>query len=214
MNCIAAIACLPYSDYTFVMAVSSQKTGDFVYALSSCLEDLGGSPKILIPDNLKAAVTKSDKYEPDMNRIMKNFGNRYGLAVLPACPYRPKDKAAVGGHVKIVYTRVYVKKLLLGLKVTRAEGSIIRLFEKLAKTERLILDDFGLTSLEKQQQLDSMEIIEDRHARKATITASQLPVSSWFDVFSDETLADSVIDRIVYTSHRFELKGESLRKKR
>ncbi|MDD4516749.1 ATP-binding protein, partial [Massilibacteroides sp.] len=40
------------------------------------------------------------------------------------------------------------------------------------------------------------------------------PVGSWFDLFSDETIADSVIDRIVYTSHRFELKGESLRKKR
>ncbi|MDD2438466.1 MAG: ATP-binding protein, partial [Massilibacteroides sp.] len=64
------------------------------------------------------------------------------------------------------------------------------------------------------QQLDFMEIIEDRHARRATIIASQLPVSSWFDIFSDETLADSVIDRIVYTSHRFELKGKSLRKKR
>jgi DNA replication protein DnaC len=107
-----------------------------------------------------------------------------------------------------------MQKLLLRLKVARAEGTIIRFFEKLAKTELLILDDFGLASLEKQQQLDFMEIIEDRHARKATIIASQLPVSSWFDVFSDETLADSVIDRIVYTSHRFELKGESLRKKR
>lgn len=107
-----------------------------------------------------------------------------------------------------------MQKLLLQLKVARAEGTIIRFFERLAKTELLILDDFGLASLEKQQQLDFMEIIEDRHARRATIIASQLPVSSWFDIFSDETLADSVIDRIVYTSHRFELKGKSLRKKR
>jgi len=50
--------------------------------------------------------------------------------------------------------------------------------------------------------------------RKATIIASQLPVVNWFDVFSEETLADAVLDRIVHTSHRFELKGESLRKKR
>ncbi len=107
-----------------------------------------------------------------------------------------------------------MQKLLLRLKVARAEGTIIRFFEKIAKTDLLLLDDFGLAPLEKQQQLDFMEIIEDRHARRATIIASQLPVGSWFDVFSDETLADSVIDRIVYTSHRFELKGESLRKKR
>ncbi len=107
-----------------------------------------------------------------------------------------------------------MQKLLVRLKVARAEGTIIRFFDKLASTELLILDDFGLAQLEKQTQLDFMEIIEDRHARKATIIASQVPVSGWFDVFSDETLADSIIDRIIYTSHRFELKGESLRKKR
>jgi len=107
-----------------------------------------------------------------------------------------------------------MQKLLMRLKIARAEGVIMRFFEKLAKTELLILDDFGLSPMERQQQLDFMEIIEDRHARKATIIASQLPISSWFDVFSDETLADSVIDRIVYTSHRFDLTGESMRKKR
>ena len=106
-----------------------------------------------------------------------------------------------------------MQKLLLRLKMERVEATIIRFFDRIAKTDLLIIDDFGLSKLDKQQQLDFMEIIEDRHARKATIIASQLPVSSWFDVFSDETLADSVIDRIVYTSHRFELSGDSLRKK-
>jgi len=110
-------------------------------------------------------------------------------------------------------TYLGMQKLLLRLKVERVEATIIRFFDRLAKTDLLIIDDFGLSKLDKQQQLDFMEIIEDRHARKATIIASQLPVSSWFDVFSDETLADSVIDRIVYTSHRFELSGDSLRKK-
>lgn len=107
-----------------------------------------------------------------------------------------------------------MQKLSLRLKMARVEGTIIRLFDKLAKTDLLILDDFGLAKMDTQQQLDYMEIIEDRHAKKSTIIVSQLPVSSWFDVFADETLADSIMDRIVYTSHRFELKGESLRKKR
>lgn len=106
-----------------------------------------------------------------------------------------------------------MQKLLMRLKVARIEGTIVRFFDKLAKTDLLVLDDFGLAPLEKQQQLDFMEIIEDRHARKATIIASQIPVSAWFDIFSDETVADSVIDRIIYTAHKFELKGESLRKK-
>ena len=115
------------------------------------------------------------------------------------------------GHTVAYYN---MQKLLARLKIARLEGNASSLFDKLAKTDLLILDDFGLASMENQQQLDFMEIIEDRHARKSTIIASQLPVASWFDVFKEETLADAILDRIVHTSHRFELKGESLRKKR
>ncbi len=103
------IACLPYSDYTFTIAVRSQRTEDFLYALSRCLIHLGGVPKILVPDNLKAAVVKSDRYEPELNRLLEDFSNHYGFAVIPARAYRPKDKATVENHVKIIYSRVYAK---------------------------------------------------------------------------------------------------------
>lgn len=105
------------------------------------------------------------------------------------------------------------QKLMHQLKLSRLDGTIIRLFEKLSKTCLLIIDDFGLTHLEHQHQIDLMEIIEDRHAKMSTIIASQLPVASWFDVISEETIADAILDRLVHTSHRIELKGESLRKK-
>lgn len=104
------------------------------------------------------------------------------------------------------------QKLLMKTKMSRAEGTIFKLFDSLSKTTLLILDDFGLTHLEQQQQLDLMEMIEDRHAKSSTIIASQLPVSSWFDVIGEETIADAILDRLVHTSHRIELKGESLRK--
>jgi DNA replication protein DnaC len=107
-----------------------------------------------------------------------------------------------------------MQKLMMKLKISRLEGTITKSFDKLAKTDLVILDDFGLSALEGQQQLDLMEIIEDRHARKSTIIASQLPVAKWFDVFLEATVADGFLDRIVHTAHRFELKGESLRKKR
>ncbi|MEX1211777.1 MAG: ATP-binding protein [Balneolaceae bacterium] len=74
-------------------------------------------------------------------------------------------------------------------------------------------DDFGLTPLSQQHCLDLMELMEDRHARGATILASQLPVASWYDVFAEETIADAILDRLIHTSHRIELSGESLRKK-
>lgn len=106
-----------------------------------------------------------------------------------------------------------MNKLTQKLKFARMEGSILPFFLKLAKTDLLILDDFGLTHLEKQQQMDLMEIIEDRHAKHSTIIASQLPVASWFDIIGEPTIADAILNRLVHTSHRIELKGESLRKK-
>jgi len=103
------VASLPYSDYSFVMAVKQQTTEDFLYALSCCLRELGGSPKIVVPDNLKAAVIKSDRYEPELNRVMEDFANHYGFVVIPARAGKPKDKAAVENQVKIIYSRVYAK---------------------------------------------------------------------------------------------------------
>lgn len=125
--------------------------------------------------------------------------------------------SALGHHAcsqgyKVDYYNL--QKLLLKTKMSRIDGTIYKFFEKLSKAELLILDDFGLTHLEQQQRMDFMEIIEDRHASAATIIASQLPVSNWYDVIGEETIADAILDRMVHTSYRIELKGESLRKKR
>jgi DNA replication protein DnaC len=106
-----------------------------------------------------------------------------------------------------------MQKLLLKLKLARTDGSIIKFFDRLAKLDLLIIDDFGLTVLQGQQQTDFLEVIEDRHAKRSTIIASQLPVASWFDIIGEPIVADAILDRIVHTAHRFELKGESLRKK-
>ncbi|RAJ19804.1 DNA replication protein DnaC [Pedobacter cryoconitis] len=107
-----------------------------------------------------------------------------------------------------------LQKLLLKTKMSRIDGAIYKFFEKLSRTDLLILDDFGLTHLEQQQQMDFMEIMEDRHACKATIIASQLPVASWYDVIGVNTIANALLDRMVHTSYRIELKGESPRKKK
>ena len=106
------------------------------------------------------------------------------------------------------------QKLMARIKMARLDGSLLKFFDKLAKTSLLILDDFGLMNLEKQQQFDLMEIIEDRHGRLATIIASQLPVGSWYDVIGEATIADAILDRLVHTSHRIELKGDTLRKRK
>jgi DNA replication protein DnaC len=106
-----------------------------------------------------------------------------------------------------------MQKLLVKLRLARIDNSILRLLERLAKIDLLILDDFGLATLQDRQQTDLLEIIEDRHAAHATIIASQLPVSSWYDLFTEPVIADAILDRLVHTAHRVELKGDSMRKK-
>jgi len=83
---------------------------------------------------------------------------------------------------------------------------------KLAKTDVLILDDFGLQAFDKQDRESLMDIIEDRHSKKTTIVASQIPVSVWYDIIGEGTIADAILDRLVTASHRIDLNGPSLRK--
>lgn len=107
--CQVFVACLPYSDFSFAMAVKSQCVEDFIYALGCCLDDLGGVPRVLVPDNLKAAIIKASIYEPDVNHALEDFANHYSTTVIPARARKPKDKALVENQVKMIYTRVYAK---------------------------------------------------------------------------------------------------------
>ncbi|MFW5757579.1 MAG: IS21 family transposase [Bacteroidota bacterium] len=109
VNCEVFVACLPYSDYGFAMAVKSQRIEDFIHALGCCLQYLGGVPQVLVPDNLKSAIVKASNYEPDVNRALEDFANHYHCTVLPTRPGKPKDKALVENQVKLVYTRVYAR---------------------------------------------------------------------------------------------------------
>ena len=107
--CQVFVACLPYSDYGFAIAVMTQNIEDFLYALSRCLHSLGGVPQMLVPDNLKAAIIKADLYDPTVNQALNDFANHYNTTVVPARVRKPKDKALVENQVKLIYTRVYAK---------------------------------------------------------------------------------------------------------
>ena len=323
---------MPYSDYSFAMAVRHQSIEDFLYALSCCLEALGGVPQVVVPDNLKAAIIKASRYEPDINQALEDFANHYQFTVVPARVSKPLifknmmqielqmnqlrlrgmarswqamvetrraheltfpeglgillqgeveeranrrfdrlqknarfryrasieeltydssrglDKALIanlatgeylekGESVLITgktgvgksflasalglqacaqgYSVEYfnAQKMFLRLKMARLEGTILKFFDKLAKTKLLVIDDFGLAHLDKQQQLDLLDIMEDRHGRYSTIIASQLPVAAWYDVCGERTIADAVLDRLVHTSYRIEFNDVNLRKK-
>ena len=104
-------------------------------------------------------------------------------------------------------------KLVSKLKVAKADGSYIKEIAKIEKQNLLILDDFGIQPFDAAGRAMLMDIIEDRHGKGSVIVTSQLPVSKWYDVIGDKTMADAILDRIIHQSHRVELSGESMRKK-
>ncbi len=104
-------------------------------------------------------------------------------------------------------------RLFETLTMAHGDGSFGKLLAQLAKTDCLIIDDWGLDVLSQQQRNDLLEIMEDRHGRGATLITSQLPVSHWHEAIGDPTLADAILDRLLHTATKIQLKGESMRKK-
>ncbi|MEA3275569.1 MAG: IS21-like element helper ATPase IstB [Pseudomonadota bacterium] len=103
-------------------------------------------------------------------------------------------------------------RLLEQLRIAHGDGSYARLMTQLAKTDLLILDDWGIQKITAPQRNDLMEVIEDRHGLRSTLIASQLPVEHWHDYIGEATLADAILDRLLHNAHRLPLRGESMRK--
>jgi len=99
------------------------------------------------------------------------------------------------------------------LALSKLEGSYIKLLNQIEKVPLVILDDFGLTPLENQVRVALLQVLEDRYGKRSTIITSQLPVNKWHQYINEPTLADAIMDRLSGSAHRFELRGESLRKK-
>ncbi len=104
-------------------------------------------------------------------------------------------------------------RLFENLTVAHGDGSFGKLLAQLAKTQLLIIDDWGLDVLSQQQRNDLLEIMEDRHGRGSTLMTSQLPVAHWHEAIGEPTLADAILDRLLHTATKLQIKGESMRKK-
>jgi len=105
-------------------------------------------------------------------------------------------------------------KLFGRMKVAKADGTYLKELAKIERQHLLLIDDFGITPLDAQSRSTLMEIMEDRHGKSSTIFTSQIPVNKWHEVIGEETIADAILDRLIHDSHRIEMKGESMRKKR
>jgi hypothetical protein len=87
--------------------VPSQKSEDFIAALNNALIYLGGVPQGIVPDNLKVAVIKADRYEPELNRTLEDWANHNNTTIIPARSRHPQDKSLVENLVKQTYSRIY-----------------------------------------------------------------------------------------------------------
>lgn len=105
-------------------------------------------------------------------------------------------------------------RLLEDLALAHGDGRFPKQLAALAKTDLLVLDDWGLAPRTADQRRDLLELLDDRHARRSTLVTSQLPVDHWHAYLGDPTLADAILDRLVHNAYRLHLKGESLRKTR
>lgn len=146
------IAILGASQLTYVEAVQSQQAEDFITACENALHYFGGAPNAIVPDNLKSAVVKSNRYEPNLNENFEAFADHYGMAVLPARAYKPRDKSLVEGAVKITYNRIYTNlPSALPTSLEELNGQILPLQEQQNNAA------FTGRKYSRRQQFDEME---------------------------------------------------------
>lgn len=121
-------------------------------------------------------------------------------------------QAAARQELTVGYHRVGV--LLEDLEMARHDGLRAKKLEQLRRLDLLILDDLGLEALTHNALIDLLNILEDRVGRKSTIVAAQMPISKWHEYLGGDATADAIMDRLVHTSEKIELKGESMRAKK
>lgn len=112
----------------------------------------------------------------------------------------------------VLYARV--PRFFRELTLAKGDGRYLKLMKSLAKTNLLILDDLGTSTLKDEHRRDLLEILEDRYSVRSTVVTSQFPVENWHELIADPTLADAILDRLVHNAYKIDLKGESMRKRR
>ena len=115
--------------------------------------------------------------------------------------------------ISLGYSAKYyrVSTLLEEIKMARLDGSYTKILAKISKFKLLLLDDFGVTPLKGDEINDLFEIIEERTFNGALIITAQLPIKEWYSYLGNETIADAMMDRLIHTAHKIELKGPSMR---
>ena len=181
------------------------KSARFRY--TACIEDINYLAERNIDKNVMLRLADCQFVGRSENIIITGATGVGKSYIASAIGYQ----ACLKGY-KVLY--LSMGKLFSRLKISKADGSYMKEINRIEKQDLIIIDDLGLQPIDKQNQLYLLDIIEDRHARKSTIITSQIPVNKWHELIEDSTIADAILDRVVHTAHRIQLKGESMRKKK
>jgi DNA replication protein DnaC len=172
----------------------------------ACVEDIDYRPGRALDKRLMVTLAAGDWVRNAQNLIFTG-ATGVGKSWL-ACAFG--NQAARQGF-SVFYVRA--SRLFEELRIAHGDGSFGRRLIQIAKTDVLILDDWGLSALDQSARTDLLEVIDDRVGTRSTIITSQLPLDLWHGYLNDPTLADAILDRLIHQAHKLALKGESLRKK-
>lgn len=174
---------------------------------TACVEDIDWRASRTLDRSLVAALAGGDWIRNAQNLLITG-ATGCGKTWL-ACAVA--HQAARSGF-SVLYVRA--ARLFDELQVGHGDGSFARKLIQLAKLDLLVVDDFGISPMGAPERNDLLEVLDDRVGARSTLITSQLPVKTWHTYLDDPTLADAILDRIVHSSHRIDLKGGTLRDKK
>ena len=193
-----------------VMARENRRLGRLVRSAKfrerACLEDLDYRQHRGLSKSQVAALASCDWIRKHQNLCLTGPTGT-GKTFL-ACALG--DQACRQG-LTVAYLRL--PRFFEALRVAHGDGSLLRLLAALAKSDLLILDDWGLQKPAPQERNDLLEVLEDRYNKRATLVTSQLPVKNWHGYLGDATMAGAILDRLVHNAHKLQIAGESMRKR-
>jgi DNA replication protein DnaC len=175
-------------------------------AQSACVEDLDRKTRRGLDRTLAAKLIACDWIGEHWNRIVTGptgAGKSYVACALG-------QKACREGY-RVEYPRV--PRLLPELHLAKGDGRYETILRRLAKTDLLILDDWGLYPMNDEVRRDCLELLEDRWGKRSTVVTSQIPLAHWHESIGDPTLADAIPDRLIHNAYQIEWQGESMRKR-
>lgn len=167
---------------------------------SACIEDIDWRTSRALDRSLIATLAGGDWLRHARNLLISGATGS-GKTWL-ACAFA--HQAARSGF-SMLYARA--ARLFDELQVAHGDGSFARRLVQLAKLDLLVIDDFAISPMGSSERNDLLELLDDRIGSRSTLITSQLPVKAWHTYLNDPTLADAILDRVVHSSHKVELKG-------